>query len=206
MSTLVRPDGFVMQNVSWTSYTQLADEIETGGTRIIYDQGQFEIMTTSAQHEQVKKITARLLETWAYENDWPVTGWGNVTLRRRDLRVGLEADECYFIETPVPPATPGEFDLMTYPPPDLAIEVEITRSAIDKISIYARLGVPEIWRWTGEQFIVLHRQDDGQYAIRDASRFLPDLPMADLGELVRLALRTDQLTAVRTLRDRFRKN
>ena len=204
MGTLVRPNDLLMENVSWVSYVTLADEIENGATRMTYDNGQLQIMTTSSEHESVKKITARLLEYWATEKRWPVTGWGQVTLRRRDLLVGLEADECYYVTTPVPPAMPGEFDLTVYPPPDLAIEVEVSRSAIDKVSIYARLGVGEIWRWTGQRFVVLARGPDGQYGERTESVCLPQLPMDTLAGLVRHAIEHGHPAAMDVLRDRLR--
>jgi Uma2 family endonuclease len=190
--------------VSWKSYVTLCDEIGVGATRMVYDNGHLHIMTTSSEHEQVKAITGRMLGYWATEKDWPVTAFGQTTLRRDDLRVGLEADESYYVQTPAPPPTPGEFDLHAYAPPDLAIEIEITRSSVDKVSIYGRLGVGEVWRWTGQRFVVLVRQPDGQYAPQDQSRCLPQLPMDELAELVRYALSDGQPAAMRLLRDRLR--
>jgi Uma2 family endonuclease len=120
------------------------------------------------------------------------------------LLVGLEADECYYIQTPVPPAEPVELNLKTYPPPDLAIEVEVSRGSLDKVSIYGRLGVGEVWRWTGDRFVVLVRQTSGAYIEQAASACLPDLPMEQLGELTRLGIEQGQPAAVRALRDRLR--
>lgn len=198
------PRDLVMDDVTWEMYDHFLQDFGHGGTRVVYDNGMMEIMTVGSDHECVKTAAARLLEFWAVEKDWPVNGYGNVTLRRKDLRVGLEPDECYYIITPPPTSSRGELDLSIYPPPDLAIEIEITRSSIGKTSIYARIGVPEIFRWTGDRFIVLERLPDGDYAERDRSRFLPDLSVDELSELTRLAIQTDQPTALKALRDRLR--
>lgn len=207
MATVISPaenESFTMYNIPWASYTHLADEIENNNVRVTYDNGCLEIMTLSYEHEGVKTIASRLLETWAYEKNWPVTGCGQMTLRRQDMLIGLEPDECYYVRPDPPPMMPGLFDLHTYPPPDLAIEVEVSRAAVDKVSIYARLGVPEVWRWTGERFVVLQRGTGGQYAERSASALLAELPMDVLAELVRFAIEHGQPAAVRRLRDRLR--
>jgi Uma2 family endonuclease len=211
MATLVRPrlsESVLIEDVSWELYDLAAREMCHGGTRMVYDNGTLEIMTVGRHHELVKKSAARILEYMAVELDWPLNGFGNVTLRRRDLCIGLEPDECYYINTPMPEPDStdkgAELNLLKNPPPDLAIEVEITRSSVDKISIYQRIGVCEIWRWTGDGFIILHKQPDGKYAHINNSMMLPDLDITLLASLTTLAIEHGQPAAMRALRNRLR--
>lgn len=208
MATLVQPknqQSVLIDDVSWELYELASNEMCHGATRMVYDNGRLEIMTVGGQHEMAKTAAARVLEVLAYEYDWEVNGLGNVTLRRRDLRVGLEPDECYYVTSPMPPIEEGELDIRNYPPPDLAIEVEITRSSIDKISIYQRLGVQEIWRWTGEGFRVLFRESPGNYVTKESSQILPDLDLSLLAEFTLVALQQGQPAALRALRKRIGK-
>ncbi len=205
--TLVRPreQSVIIQDVDWNMYSRLLDEMGHGATRMVYDNGVLEIMTTSPKHELVKTVAARVLEYMATEFDWPIDGLGNVTLRRRDLQIGLEPDECYYISTPSPEPVEGELDLLTNPPPDLAIEVEVTKSSVPKVSIYAQIGVREIWRWTGDRFVVLERNAEGKYDEQPKSALLPALDLALLAEFTLLALRDGQPAAMKSLRQRLGK-
>ena len=71
-----------------------------------------------------------------------------------------------------------DFDI--HPPPDLAIEVEISRSSMDRLRLYASLGVPELWRWDGTRLQVSLLGKDGKYRDSDSSKAFPFLPIADL--------------------------
>ncbi len=206
MATLVRPrshESVLIDDVSWELYELASNEMCHGATRMVYDNGRLEIMTVGGKHEMVKTAAARVLEYMAVEFDWDVNGLGNVTLRRRDLLVGLEPDECYYIVSQMPPIHDGELDIRNYPPPDLAIEVEVTRSSIDKISIYKRLGVREIWRWAGDRFLVQERDPDGNYHDRADSALLPALDLSMLAEFTLRAINEGQPAALRALRQRI---
>ncbi|HEX8342668.1 MAG TPA: Uma2 family endonuclease [Tepidisphaeraceae bacterium] len=139
----------------------------------------------------------------AVEFDWPLGGLGNVTLRRRDLRIGLEPDECYCIVTPMPEASAEGLDLLSSPPLDMAIEVEVTKSSIGKLPLYAQIGVREVWRWTGTAFVVLERGADGEYHERASSGLLPALSLEMLSEWTSRALNNGQSVALRLLREKL---
>ena len=87
----------------------------------------------------------------------------------------MEADNCFYLAS-FPDPRQGAIDLDVDPPPDLAVEVEISRSALDRMGIYAALGVPEVWRFDGEALRVEQLQADGTYA---AATEQPELPLAD---------------------------
>src|SRR6185436_11846305 len=79
--------------------------------------------------------------------------------------IGLEPDECYYVQTPAPPASEGEFDLSIHPPPDLAIEVEISQGTISKMPIYSALKVREIWCYRVGRIVPMHLGKSGEYEV-----------------------------------------
>ena len=107
-------------------------------------------MTTSPIHEIYKHLLGRMVDTIGEELDIPMFGQGSTTFNREDVDRGLEPDECYYIANAGRVADRSQLNLETDPPPDLAIEIEITRNVLDRLGIYAALGVPEVWRFDGE--------------------------------------------------------
>src|SRR5262249_8000629 len=104
---------------------------------------------------------------------------GSMTCRREELARGLEPDECYWIEHEPLVRGRDDIDLGTDPPPDLALEIEISRSALDRMSIYAALRVPEVWRWDGEKLTVNLLTKRGTYRASEKSKAFPFLPLAE---------------------------
>ena len=167
----------VFHGVPWSLYESLLDEVGDGWPRLTYDDGDLELIMPSRVHEKMKWMAGRFIEAYmdargtAYEAD------GSVTLRLEPRRGGLEPDECYYIQSFAAIAGRDELDLAVDPPPDLAIEIELSPPAVGKVSIYARLGVPEIWRWRDGRLAVLERRPDETYVERSRSVALPDFPL-----------------------------
>ncbi len=103
----------VFHGVGWEEYTQALADLEAAGSRahVTYDNGEMEIMTNGDLHERAKTALGRLIETYALEADIPITGLGQITCRRQDLLKGLDPDECYYVNTPLPPAPKGSAPL-----------------------------------------------------------------------------------------------
>jgi hypothetical protein len=107
-------------------------------------------------------------------------GGGSTTFRRRDLQRGLEPDQCYYTVNAHRMQGPRELDLSVDPPPDLALEVDFTSSSLDRMSIYAALGVAEVWRWTTAGIQIYHLQGSGEnrdYVSADRSLSFSMIPM-----------------------------
>ena len=98
----------------------------------------------------------------------------------------LEPDQCYYVQSE--PAVHGRFDLDLEhdPPPDLAVEIEVTRSALDRMGIYAKLGIGEVWRFDGEKLLVVVLNENGRYEPSDASRSFPMLPPEEFARFLRM--------------------
>jgi Uma2 family endonuclease len=120
------------------------------------------------------------IHTYTEMRDIPIASFGGATWRRRDLAKGLEADECYYVASEPRVRGRDEVEINVDPPPDLAIEIDITRSTLDKQKIYAALGVPELWRWEDETLQVLVLGPAGKYVAVQKSLNFPDLPLSEI--------------------------
>ncbi len=137
--------GFLLKNISWQTYESLVNELaEQPGIRLTYDRGNLEIMTPSAPQGGSKKILGRFVESVSEELNIEICSLGSLTCRREDLARGLEPDQCYYIENEDVVWDKEQIDLNQDPPPDLVVEIDITSSSIDRLSLYASLGVPEV--------------------------------------------------------------
>lgn len=191
--------------IPWESYVAYSDGLGPRHVRVTYDRGEMEVMTVSPAHEHDKSLLGRLLETLTEEMDIDIAGYGSMTCRREDLERGFEPDECYWIENEPLMRGRREIDFNVDPPPDLAVEVEISRSTLDRMGIYAALGVPEVWRWDGDMLHVCLLTPRGAYRTGDRSKAFSFLP---LDEFVPFLKRTDisQTKLLRSFRAWVRRN
>src|SRR5262249_47617683 len=148
--------------------------------RITYDRGKLEIMTLSAGHERPKHLLGRLVEALTDELEINIAGYGSLTIKRRREERGLESDECYWIQNESKVRNLKKLDLRRDPPPDLVLEIDVTRSSLDRLGIYQALRVPEVWRWAGKKIEVRVPDESGQYQLRDYSLAFPFLRPAEL--------------------------
>jgi Uma2 family endonuclease len=193
-----------LSGISWEAYVRLNDDVGPG-TRITYDRGRMEIVTLSDRHERIKTCLARIIEEYADVAEIDAEGLGGWTMRRQDLDRGLEPDECYYVaHAALILGVLGErrLDLTIDPPPDLAIEVDISPPDVAKAPIYAALGVPEIWRYDGRALTYLARQTDGGYIAVDRSPSFPDLPAGLVTEALAIGLVQGQRAAAAEVRRR----
>ena len=139
------------------------------------------------------RIIALLLQLLAVEMGVDVESAGSTTFKREDLVRGFEPDECFYFSGNIERVR-GKEDIVLDagdPPPDLVVEVDITNPSLDKLPIYARLGVAEVWRYAGGRFAILGLEDEGGgYAEMAESRFLPVLTREALARFVEEGLTT----------------
>jgi Uma2 family endonuclease len=153
---------------------------ERPGIRLTYDRGELEIISPLLEHDKDGRFLARLVFTLTEELGLPIMAGGSVTMRRRRRRRGLEADDSFWIANAHKMAGRRRFNLRSDPPPDLAIEVDVTHSSLDRLSIYAALGVPEVWRLDGDTLAFHVLGAKGAYTSAAASRSFPLVTPADL--------------------------
>src|ERR1700733_11538476 len=134
-------DRFLLRGIPYHVYCALRDAVDevNGKVWMTYDVGVLELMSPSPRHDIIKKVLARLLEAWSEELDVDLRGLGSTTFRDPATERGLEADECYTLGG-LPDFEPGGV-------PALAIEVVASSPLLDKLEVYASLGVGEVWVW-----------------------------------------------------------
>jgi Uma2 family endonuclease len=154
---------FIIRDIGWQGYQTLLNLIGDRPVRVTYDRGDVELMSPQSRHERNKSRLGRMVEILTEELDIPMIAAASTTLKREDLDQGLEADESFYLASLHLINNLEDLDLNVDPPPDLAIEIEITRSAMNRLGIYGALRVPEIWRFDGRNLRILFRQEDGTY-------------------------------------------
>jgi Uma2 family endonuclease len=174
---------------------------ERPAIRLTYDQGSLEIMTISFKHERYGDFLGRLAVTLTEELALPVLAGGSTTYRRYAKRRGLEPDNSYWIASE--PKVRGKFkiDLRVDPPPDLAIEIDITRSSMRRMRIYASLGVPEVWRFDGRSLYFHLLQSDERYKVSNVSGIFPGLRSNDLVRFLEKCKRDEENAVIRQFRN-----
>jgi Uma2 family endonuclease len=176
---------FVLYGIGWKGYQALLDVVGDRPIRLTYDRGNLELMSPLAIHERYKYLLGRFIDEVTMEFDVPVLALASTTFNREDVDRGLEPDQCYYFASAGQIRDPNLVNLEVDPPPDLAIEIDITRSCLDRMGIYAALRIPEIWRFDGEAISVLKLQNDGTYSGAEASGVIPFLPMAEIARFLR---------------------
>jgi Uma2 family endonuclease len=187
-----RPQRLTLDDVDWGTYTRVLRALDERRLRITYDQGTLEIMTITHEHESDSRFLGRLAITLTEELNLPIKGGGTTTFRRRQKERGLEPDDCYWIASEPSVRGKRKIDLRGDPPPDLAIEVDVTHSSLDRMAIYASLAIPEVWRYDGKVLTFNELQPDGSYAVIAHSKAFPIICPTDLMKFLPLRQRMDE--------------
>jgi Uma2 family endonuclease len=168
-----------IDDADWQTYEKFLAAIGDRGIRCTYDRGRLEIKAPMRIREREKRFLGSAVERACMVLHRPFEPCGSMTIRREDLHRGFEPDECFYLDHALAMLKRGEPDFSVDPPPDLAIEVDITSSSIDRQALYASIGVPELWRFADDriQFLVLV---GGAYQPSEFSRAFPMISTADV--------------------------
>jgi Uma2 family endonuclease len=190
----------VLDDIDWPTYTRLLRAFAgRRRLRLTYDRGTLEIMAPLWQHEEPGRMLGRFIDVLTEELDLPCRLGGSVTLRRRGLKRGLEPDNCYWIASTPRLQGKTKLDLRVDPPPDLAVEIDVSSSSLDRMSIYAALKVPEVWRCDASGF-AFHVLQGTRYAVQTHSLAFPQLASADLVPFLAQVAQIDDTALARQFR------
>jgi len=174
----------LLTNVSWETYERLlGDYLDRSVPHFTYDRGLLEIMSPLPEHEQINRAISRFVDVFAEEINLDVANLGSTTFKREDLERGFEPDTCFYIRNEASVRGKTKLDLAVDPPPDLVIEIDITNPSIDRFPLYAKFGVPEIWRHDGRRMSIFGLRE-GEYAEVAESAVLPPLSGSVLSRFV----------------------
>jgi Uma2 family endonuclease len=189
-----------INNLSWQNFeTILTDLGENRSTRIAYYRGTLEIMSPLASHERPHRIIADIVKVLLdlEGKDWE--DFGSTTLKRPEV-AGVEPDTCLYIKNAERIRGCLDLNLDNYPPPDLAIESDVT--SITLVSAYRAMRVPEIWIYR-DRTLTINLLDEECYIRSATSSIFPNLPIVTLiPELVQNAIDLGTSQMLRGLRDR----
>ncbi len=164
-----------LDQVSWQTYCDLREAPENQHVRMTFDQGRLYLMSPSRLHERIAELIGRLVATYTEAQSIPILSGGSTTMKAQLLNRGLEPDKCYYVQNEAAVRRSDRYDAQNDPPPDLAIEVDVTSLSTVRMPIYAELNVPEVWRWIDDQIEVYHLVGT-EYQLVDQSICLSGFP------------------------------
>jgi len=203
MSTVTIPDRdappmgscVVWHDVTWGFYEDYLREFRDRRCPHSYVNGELRITSPSSRHENPKRRIGRLVETLTEELDLWCISLGSTTLKRAFKDRGAEPDECYLIANAQKVQDVDNYDLETDPPPDLVVEIDVTAPSLNRLPVYATLGVPEVWVYDGETLQVGLRRDDDSYESSETSATCPTLPLREFAGWIDKGYETQNETA-----------
>jgi Uma2 family endonuclease len=164
-----------LHNISWDAYEELLEQVgEASGLRISYDEGTLRIITLSTEHEKYATFFEKLTAIISLRLRLNIVSFGSATMRKRRKERGNEPDACFYVQSAPLIGNRIKLDFTKDPPPDIAVEVDVHHGSQDKLSIYAGLGVPEVWRYDGER-LKISVLENSNYVEAEQSRALPVL-------------------------------
>ena len=166
--------------ISWDTYLQLLEDLsDDKSVRLTFNRGVLEIMSPKRLHEQITRLVDMVVTLLAFELGLNVDNCGTMTLRVESAQRGGEPDSCFYIANEARVRGVDEINLQVHPPPDIALEVDITSPSLEKFGLYFAARIPEVWRYDGAHMSFHSIAAEG-YEIAPHSLCFPHLTAAML--------------------------
>lgn len=196
----------ILQDISWETYEQLLEIFAERSTpRMTYYQGTLELMVPLPEHERYSWTLGRLIVALSEEIGIEIIGLKSSTWRSEPKKAGNEADECFYIQNEALMRGKLTIDLKNDPPPDLAVEMDLTSSSINKMAVYAELKVPEVWIWKKGKLIINILNDTG-YVKSETSLAFGSFPVKELAQFMHLDSEKGENARIREFREWVRSH
>ncbi|MEH2347453.1 MAG: Uma2 family endonuclease [Nostoc sp.] len=203
---IVKPgQQMLLQDISWQQLENILDEMgERRAARISYSNGWLEIIVPLPEHEKDKEYIGELVRILLDKLQIDFEPFGSTTLKNERMRQAVEPDTSFYIQNQAAVIGKNRIDLNIDPPPDLAIEVDITSRT--RFENYEILGVPELWRHT-QQGLEISVLREGKYLKSELSPNFLGIPIIELvNEYVQQCLTIGRSQAMRNFRDWVKNN
>jgi len=189
-----------LHHVSWAQFEEILGEMgDDRSSRIAYYHGNLEIQMPSPEHKKAKILIGEFIKILLDELNLEWEPYGSTTFRREEMLAGIEPDDCFYIQNARLMIGMRSLDLSVDPPPDLAIEIDVTSRT--EISAYTTLGVKELWRYAHKNLQILLLQGQEYIEVENSPNF-PDLPVR---EWILEFLEMSQIEISSVVRRRFRQ-
>ncbi len=194
----------VLHGISPEQYGEFLEALGDYSLRHSYDGWDLEMMSPRHDHEWLKKLIGRMVEMMTFDRGIVIQSVGSTTLRAPGYQRGVEPDECYYVAHE--PAVRGKdsYEPGLDPPPDLAIEVDVTSSSEPRLPLFAQLGVPEVWRHDGSALRFYALGTDGEYSEQGSSVAFPFLAPQDITIFLDQRKSIDEHSLLRAFLDHVR--
>lgn len=190
----------LLKNISWQTFkAMLKDMGNERNSRLAYDNGIVEIMTPLMPHETSNRLIEGLIVVLCEEFNLEVKTTGSFTLTRDDLEKGAEPDSSYYIQNEFLVRDKENIDLNQDPPPDLVLEVDYSKPKIDKLSLYAAMGIPEFWRYNGTRLRIYILSGNQYTEVEQSPTFAPVI-VKDIPRFLQESKKIGQLAAKKAFR------
>jgi Uma2 family endonuclease len=187
-----------LQPVSWQRFEEILAELgEKRSSRIAYANGILEIMAPLPKHERSKVLLADLVKILL---KFKKLGWeplGSTTFKSKNMTVGIEPDDCFYIQNYKAVIGKERIDLSIDPPPDLALETDVTSKTTT--DAYKALGVPELWIYDAP-LLKINILVNGKYIETSTSPTFPDI---DVTQIIPQYIRRAKVVGVSQALDEF---
>ena len=191
----------VLHNISWETFETLLKETgEDRGSRFAYDGSTLEIMTPLFEHENPKCNFHNFMIALAEELNIEIKSAGSTTLKSKIVRKGIEPDNCYYIQNELAVRGRETLDLTNSPAPDLAIEIDITSSSVDKFDIYSALGVSELWKYDGKD-LKFYQLVEEEYLEREYSIAFSLISVKDISRFIEQSKTMREIALLKSFRN-----
>ena len=179
-----KSDRVILHNISWQQFENLIIDLgDSRAARLAYNCGILEIMTPVPEHEYYKEVIGTIVQDIAEELEIDYESLGSTTWKRKSIQIGVEPDNCFYFQNEAAIRGQLEFDLERDSPPDMVLEIDLTSKSLPRFPIYADLGVPEIWCYDNGKLTV-YLLNNGKYWESEKSSIFPNLPIADIPNLI----------------------
>lgn len=191
----------ILQGVSWDFYEQVLKQYrDSNAVHYAYDDGFLEVEVPLFEHDRPSELLRDLITTICTEKGIDYVSAGSTTLRERVKAKGCEPDASFYIQNESRIRGLRRLDLSQDPPPDLVIEVDLTSPSLNKMPIYAALGVPEVWLYKSEK-VVFFKLSGGLYQEIENSTALPILDKQTANDFLRKGMAESSSKWIRSIRE-----
>jgi Uma2 family endonuclease len=188
----------IVEGVTWQDYLKLMDATPDFSLSHTYDEGTLEMMSPRKDHDWVAKLIGRMIEALALDLDIPIQSIGSTTLRPAKGKGGLQPDQTYYIANEPRVRGKETYEPEKDPPPDLVIEVDVTSSSVPRMPVFAKIGVPELWRCRRDRVQFYRLARGGEYELVPHSIAFPFLRPIDLTRFVKRRAEAGENAVVRS--------